>query len=81
MSASSVQAILSRAMSESSFADLLFNNPDQALAPYELTAEESATLKSMRRTDFDQWTSVLPEEPGAFGWRSNHNEISLKSPT
>jgi hypothetical protein len=67
-------------MSESSFADLLFNNPDQALAPYELTAEESATLKSMRRTDFDQWTRVLPEERRSFGWTGNHKEISLNLP-
>ena len=78
MSASSVQAILSRAISEAAFTELLLRDPERALSAYELTADEIVTLKSMSRADFDQWTSVLPKERKSFGlW--NHNESTIAS--
>ena len=61
MSATSVETILSRAMSDSAFADQLFAKPDQALAGFELTSEEAATFKGLSRAEFSSLIS-LPEE-------------------
>ena len=48
-----IETILYRAMSDIEFADLLFTQPDHALADYCLTAEELTQLKSMSRVDFE----------------------------
>ena len=48
-----IETILYRAMSDIEFADMLFAQPDQALADYCLTAAEIAQLKSMSRVDFE----------------------------
>ena len=52
-SMSLIETILYRAMSDIEFADLLFAQPDQALADYCLTPEEITQLKSMSRVDFE----------------------------
>ena len=78
MSAQSVETILSRAMSDSKFADSLFANPAQTLAGYELTTEETAALRGMSHADFDKWTKASPEERKSFGTYMNHNETTLK---
>jgi hypothetical protein len=67
MSAASVETVLSRAMSDSVFAEQLFANPDQALADFELTADEAATFKGMARTDFEKLIQASPEERKSFG--------------
>lgn len=83
MSAQSVESILSRAMSDAAYGDLLFADPDRALADFELTAEETAKLKSLSRTEFNMLMSS-PEERKSFGittpgggWDANHNETTL----
>ena len=79
MSASSVQAILSRAISEAAFTELLLRDPERALSGYELSADEIVTLKSMSRADFDQWTSVLPEQRRSFGgWNRNESIVGSR---
>ena len=67
MSVESVESILSRAMSDATFAELLFSNPEQALAGFDLTAEETATFKNMSRADFDKWSHLSAEERKSFG--------------
>jgi len=59
---STIETILSRAMSDPAFAEQLFTNADQALAGYELTAEEIAKLKGMSRGDLNAMTALAPEE-------------------
>ena len=59
---STIETILSRAMSDSSFAEQLFTDADQALAGYDLTAEEIAKLKGMSRGDLNTMTALAPEE-------------------
>jgi hypothetical protein len=54
MSANTVETILSRPISDAAFAEQLFTDPDQALAGYDLTAEENASLKHLSRADFDK---------------------------
>ena len=50
---STLETILSRAMSDPEFAEQLFNNPGEALAGYDLTAEEHKQLKNMSRAEFE----------------------------
>jgi len=54
-----IETILSRAMNDPDYANLLFADPDQALAEYDLTDEEIAKLKSISRTRFE---ALEPEE-------------------
>lgn len=67
MSAQALQSVLSRAMVDTTFADLLFSDTDHAVAGYELTAEEIARLKTMSRAEFDQLAKALPEDRKSFG--------------
>jgi hypothetical protein len=66
MSTQSLQSVLSRAMVDADFADLLFSDPDRALAGFDLTADEIATLKGMGRTTVDQLAKALPEDRKSF---------------
>jgi hypothetical protein len=50
---STLETILSHAMSEPKFAEQLFKNPEEALADYTLTAEEHTQLKNMSRAEFE----------------------------
>ena len=43
MSAENVQSLLARAMTEAEYRELLFSDPDKALAGHDLTADELAT--------------------------------------
>jgi len=62
MSAQAVETILIRAMSDEAFANLLFTDAAQALAGYDLSAEERGKLMRMTRAQFDQYTATPPEE-------------------
>ena len=50
---STIEVILSRAMSDSAFADALFADPEKALAEYGLSPEVIAKFKGMSRADFE----------------------------
>lgn len=56
MSAQAIEIILTRAMSDATFADMLLANPDATLANFDLTAEEIAALKSLSRAEFENAT-------------------------
>ncbi len=47
MSNEAVQAVLERTVTDPSFRSRLFTQPEQALAEYELTAEEHAALRDL----------------------------------
>ena len=53
MSAESVRQLLGRAVSEPEFRGLLFANPAQALAGYDLSQAEAAALSSLTAESFD----------------------------
>ncbi len=61
MSSESMQQIIGRAIAEESYRELLFSNPDQALAEYDLTAEEISALKGLKREEFDAAGGDLEE--------------------
>jgi len=50
---STLEAVLTRAMNDPKFADLLFNDLDQALAEFNPTSDEYTKLKSLSRTEFE----------------------------
>jgi len=67
MSAENVQSLLARAMAEAEYRELLFSDPDKALAGHDLTADELATLKNLPRAEFDKAMNGTPEERRSFG--------------
>ena len=74
MSTSSVQAVIRKAVSDPTFRELLFNQPSQALAEFDLTANERASLIKMDKSIFNSDAVDLEERvsrvmPG--GWDGN----------
>lgn len=67
MSTQGIESVLSRAMSDAAFTELLFSDPDRALSGYDLTADEVAKLKGMSHADFDKWSHLSAEERKSFG--------------
>jgi hypothetical protein len=59
---STIETILSRAMSDSTFAEQLFADVEKALTGYSLTTEEIAKLKGMSRGELNAMTALAPEE-------------------
>jgi hypothetical protein len=50
---STIETILSRAMSDHAFADALFADPEKALAEYDLPADVIEKFKKMSRAEFE----------------------------
>lgn len=61
MSHKAVEDIISRAVVESEFRELLFSAPDKALAGHDLTADERKALTEMSREKFDSSLGQLEE--------------------
>ena len=59
---STIETILSRAMSDAAFAEQLFADTEKALAGYNLTTAEIAKLKGMSHGDLNSMTALAPEE-------------------
>jgi len=78
MSAQSVESILSKAMSDSKFADALFADPEKALAGFDLTPTEKDNLKNLSRAEFDKVLARTPEERKSFALTDNHNQAALR---
>jgi len=62
MSTKGIEEVLSRAMSDAAFADVLFADAEKALAGFDLTAEEATKFKGMSRADFEIFAKASPEE-------------------
>jgi len=63
---STLETILLRAMNDPKFAELLFNDFDEALAEYSLGDEDIAKFRNMSRVDFDTLMSMSPDERKSF---------------
>ena len=61
MSTATIKQIISRAVVETEFRELLFAEPTKALAEYELTAQERAIFQNLSPTEFDALASNLEE--------------------
>ena len=74
MTSSNVQAVIRKAVSDPTFRNLLINQPSQALADFDLTANERASLIKMDKSIFNSDAVDLEERvsrvmPG--GWDGN----------
>jgi len=76
MSTDGIESVLSRAMSDAAFAELLFSEPEKALAVYDLTAEEAASLRSIPRADLAAAVQASPEERKSFLLPAVHQKIA-----
>jgi hypothetical protein len=61
MSHKAVEDIISRAVVDLEFRELLFSNPDQAIAGATLTDDEKTALQNMSREKFDASLGQLEE--------------------
>jgi hypothetical protein len=61
MSKEAVETIIGKAALDSGFRNLLFANPSEALAGYQLTGEEIAALTSMDAEGLDALSGTLDE--------------------
>jgi hypothetical protein len=59
MSDEGLITVLTRAMRQPAFRDLLLRDPEQALAGYTLTPSESYRLRTLTREVFDQLAAEL----------------------
>ena len=74
MSSSNVQAVIRKAVSDPVFRDLLINQPSQALAEFDLTANERASLIKMDKSAFNSDAVDLEERVSRVmggGWDGN----------
>jgi len=67
MSTENVQTIIGRAIVEAEYRTMLFSDPEKALEGYELTEDESQSLKSLDRERFDEVASQVEERISKSG--------------
>ena len=68
MSEEIIKTVIIKAVSDTEFRDLLFDDPDKALAEYDLSDEEVASLKGMQRDKFDANIGELEERISRAGF-------------
>jgi hypothetical protein len=80
-----IEAVLLRAMSDTAFADALFEDADKALAGYDLTAKEIAKFKGLFSMDHSNTSAAAAERRKLLSnslpdnqASTNHNEAALK---
>jgi hypothetical protein len=67
MSLESVKEIIGKAVMETEFRDLLFDDPDKALEGFDLTDEETAALKALEREKLDEAAEEMGERVSRAG--------------
>ena len=68
MSLESVKQVVSRTVLEKEYRELLFSNPEKALADYDLSKAEFASLAAMEREKFDATSNELEERISRAGF-------------
>ena len=76
MSLEQIQDIIGRALVEKEFCEVLFDDPDSALAGYELTEEEKGALKSIKREKFDTVKAEVEERISRAGLTLSHKQAA-----
>ena len=61
MTQQAIEAVIGKAVMENEFREVLFANPDEALAGYELTDEETVALKSIDAETLESFAGALDE--------------------
>jgi len=79
MSTEVLKQVIGRAVTEPEYRELLFSDPGKALEGLDLTGEEVAALKSLRRETFDTVAVELTERISRAGVTlGSHDSISVK---
>ena len=68
MSMETVKQVIGRAVIEKEYRELLFSEPEKALAEYDLSEEEVASLVGMEREAFDATANELEERISRAGF-------------
>ena len=71
---STIEIILTRSMNDPIFAKALFSHPAQALAEYNLSAEELAQFQGLSRAEIDATVVTLDERKSlsrGFAWHED----------
>jgi hypothetical protein len=69
MSQDSVTQIIGRAVTDDEFRTLLFSDPTQALAGYDLTDEEVEALSNLKQEDLEDFSTKLDSRITKRAWR------------
>lgn len=68
MSQSPLKEVIERAIDDTSFRQLLFNNLDEALKGYNLSAEDRKKLSSLDEDNFDDFAGPLSGRTTKGSW-------------
>ena len=79
---STLETILSRMMHESDFAEAVFTDAENALAEYELSADDLTKFKGLTRSQFEGLTPEDRKSMIAFvgGWGSSMYQYANSAP-
>jgi hypothetical protein len=69
MMSNTERLIIERAIDDEQFRLLLFNQPEEALAEYELTEEERRRLSGLNQENFDEFAGPLDDRHTKGAWR------------
>lgn len=61
MTQQAIEAVIGKAVMEDEFREVLFANPDEALAGYELTDDETVALKSIDAETLESFAGALDD--------------------
>jgi hypothetical protein len=76
MSPKGIDDVLTRAMNDAAFAELLVSNTDKALWGFDLTVEELVSLKTLSQTDLKKTpTAKAKEQKSEFAAQGNSKRI------
>ena len=67
MSQEAIKEIIARAMTDTEYKEMLFNDPDKAFEGYELTEDEASALKGLENEFFDATEGELEERVSRTG--------------
>ncbi len=74
MSKENIQKVIGRLVTDSKWAKSFFEKPDEALKEYELTEEEIAGLKAMKKEDVGKFAGGLDERISEFNIGLAHDK-------
>ena len=74
---STIETILNRMMNDSTFANAIFADVEDALAEYSLSAGEVEMFQQITRTDFEGFASASPEERKSLASRLSDGDLSI----
>lgn len=79
MTVEAVYKVIVKAVTDESFRELIFSEPEKALEGFELTQEEAAAIRSVKREEFDAVFTQLEERVSRGGLSPVQAEAYMKA--